>query len=615
MKYAAIDFETYYDADYSLKEIGVREYVEHKKFDAYLVAVHGAEIHYVGHPSKFDWRALTNYTLIAHNAAFDGLVFKRLQRDGIIPADLNYLGWVDTADLAVYVGGPRNLQGAVKELLGIEMSKVVRNKMKGKTYDMAVSAGMLKELLEYGGVDAELSYQLWMRYHEQWPLQEQRISQLNREACWRGVHVNVEALTHALRGAGAKSFPGWSTDDKFEGAEIQLFNALKKMPWADTDKPLSPDAIRRECAKCGIVMPASLAKTSEDAILWEETYAEKYPWVAAIRDFRRLSTLVSKLRTLEAGVGEDDRFSYSCKYFGAAITGRDSGKSDDEGAKFNVKNMYRKPLFGIDLRRLLTPAPGHKFIIADYAQIEARILLWRVGDKSFIDLINAEHNLYQAYAKKQGKYQGTDLKKDDPDFYQYCKTEVLSCGYQCGAARYQSVAKAQYGLDLTLAEAEAGVNRYRTTFSLVPQYWRRHQNNFQFSINHRDATHETELASGRVLTYYNPSRRLGSHGRPEMVAQDTRGGTFTKHYGGLLTGHEIQATARDVMCEAWRQLAGEGLSIPLTVYDELVFEVKEDVADYKYTVDHIQEVMKTCAPWLKGCPLDTEVKVLDYYTK
>ena len=43
----AIDFETYYDKDYSLTNMSPWDYVHDRKFDAYLVSIHGRTSTYV----------------------------------------------------------------------------------------------------------------------------------------------------------------------------------------------------------------------------------------------------------------------------------------------------------------------------------------------------------------------------------------------------------------------------------------------------------------------------------------------------------------------------------------------------------------------------------------
>lgn len=619
-RYIAFDAETYYDAEYDIKTLGVWAYVFHpSKFDCYLISIEGDGISFVGHPSKFDWNKLRDAILVAHNAAFDGLVLKRLVDDHVAPEFLRNVNWVCTADLSVYLSAPRSLDKTMQQLFGIKVSKVMRTEMKGKTYAMAVSAGLEEKLLTYGGDDAKYCYRIWQQYGHLWPEKERRASKLNREAGWYGVNINVDALNHALIGTGAQVFPGWVTDDKFEGLEIQQFNALRSLPWVKNgEPPLSPEAIRAEGRRVGMVdIPASLAATSQDAMDWEDRYADKFPWVAAIRTYRRTNALMKKFQSIKAGLRPDNTFSYQTRYFGAH-TGRFSGGSNekDDGLRFNIQNLPRKPMFGVDLRKVIIPRPGKRFVIIDYAQIEARMLLWRVGDKTFMDMLRKEGNLYQAYAKKRGTYSGSALKKDNFDLYQHSKVEVLGCGYACGANKYKHVAKSQYDIVYTDDEAKAAIKGYRLSFPLVPLYWAMHHGQFRSSINHGDATHEIVLASNRKLVYFNPQGKFGEseHGkRFEMMTQFVIGGPQKKVYGGLLTENEIQATSRDVMVDGWIATYDAGYAPLFSVHDELVFEV--DVKDNVGVVKDLQHLMCNSSLYMSDCPLDTEAQILDYYTK
>jgi hypothetical protein len=617
----SIDYETYFDKDYSIEDSGVYNYVHDPRFDAYLVAVHCDEFQWVGHPSKFDWNKIGDALLIAHNVAFDGAVTRRLIDDGKIPKYLLNNQWADTADLAVYFKAPRNLKGACEHLLKIDMKKTVRTKMKGKTYAMAVSAGMEDELLKYGGDDAKFCFMLWKEYGHKWPEKERRLSTLNREACQRGITINTEALQHALTGVGARKFPGWETPADFKGLEIQQHEALITLPWIKAgEPPLSPDALRAEARRVGITeVPASLAATSQDAIDWEDKWADKFPWVAGFRTYRRTNFLMKKFLSLKAGLRPDGVFPYQCKYFGGHL-GRFSGGSGhkDEGNKFNIQNLPRKPMFGVDLRRLIIPPKGCKWVISDYAQIEARVLLWRVHDTGFMDMLRREGNLYQAYAKMKGVYKGTKLKKDDFDLYQHSKVEVLGCGYQCGADKYRKVAKTQYDIDYTEAEARAAVFGYRKTFPLVPEHWAWHQRQLGYSVAHRDPTHEIELASGRNLVYFNPAgeKAMASWGKEhfELSVQTVMGGPRKKMYGGKLTENEIQATARDIMVDGWLACDAAGFPVSFSVHDELALAVPESSNPVSSAKD-IQYLMTHSSPWVEGCPLDTEAFILDYYMK
>ena len=95
----AIDFETYYDKDYSLTNMSPWDYVHDRRFDAYLVSVHGENLDYVGPPGEFDWKKLAGADIVAHNIAFDGLVLRRLIE----------LGKARLRAPGVLYGGPRSL--------------------------------------------------------------------------------------------------------------------------------------------------------------------------------------------------------------------------------------------------------------------------------------------------------------------------------------------------------------------------------------------------------------------------------------------------------------------------------------------------------------------------
>ena len=133
-KFAALDFETYYSKDYSIQGSSTYQYVHHPEFDAYLVSIWSPEVSYVGRTDDFkDWKKFEGYTFIAHNASFDQRCFERCVELGIIP-DVD-VSWVCSADMCVYFQYQRNLKGAAKEILGVDMDKGVRSNMKGKTWD------------------------------------------------------------------------------------------------------------------------------------------------------------------------------------------------------------------------------------------------------------------------------------------------------------------------------------------------------------------------------------------------------------------------------------------------------------------------------------------------
>ena len=71
-KIFALDFESYYDKECSIKTYGPLGYFSHPQFDAYMVSVVGNEgTSYVGHPKEFNWSLLNDNIVLSHNASFD----------------------------------------------------------------------------------------------------------------------------------------------------------------------------------------------------------------------------------------------------------------------------------------------------------------------------------------------------------------------------------------------------------------------------------------------------------------------------------------------------------------------------------------------------------------
>ena len=81
----AVDFETHYAADYSVKDMGNRAYCNDPRFNAWAVSVYDGATTWAGRPKDFDWQSLHGREWVSHHREFDKAVFERLQRDGSSP--------------------------------------------------------------------------------------------------------------------------------------------------------------------------------------------------------------------------------------------------------------------------------------------------------------------------------------------------------------------------------------------------------------------------------------------------------------------------------------------------------------------------------------------------
>jgi len=602
----AIDFETYYDRDYSLKKMDAWSYVHHPQFDCYLMSVYGDEFKWVGHPKDFQcWEIFNGATLLAHNAAFDSLVFRRLQALKIIP-QIGNLIWRCTASLSVYLSAPRSLKGACKQLLNIDVDKTQRSKASGQSgADLFGNEAMFAYALE----DARLCYLLWEKFNHLWPDDEKELATLTFEWGQQGIGVDLQTLEKSI-----------------QTLEKQRFDAVQHLPWVDDfneDTPLSHRQLTLACREAGIPSPVSLAMDDPDCEAWEEKYGPEYPWVNAMRIFRRTNMLLSRfyaVRNRLVVFGRDGspsrpssatchptpdtcfRFPYGMKYFGA-VPGRWSGD-----AGFNVQNMPRGELFGVNLRSCFQPSDGRVFIIADLCQIEPRILAWLIDDEAFLSLVRSGVDIYEAHARStMGYSESRPLKEFDPDKRALAKARVLGLGYGCGPQKFVTVAKTLGGIDISFADAKKTVADFRSKNPRISRLWNRLDRDFKRSAG---GDYTIELPSGRVLRYFNVAKTP----RGYYAAATERGGKLRSLYGCLLTENLVQATARDLFAEHLLQIHRAGIGrIVFHVHDEVIVEVPESQAEEARA--QIQSIMSTTPEWLSGCPVAAESKILTRYTK
>lgn len=127
----AIDFETYYDDKCNVKTLGLYDYLQHEKFDPYLMSVVGTNgFEWIGNPSDFDWSYLEGARLVSHNAEFDEGVYYTGVAKGLWQQIL-ISDWICTANICSSLGLPRSLKGAMSKVFHVNISKKNRTDMKG----------------------------------------------------------------------------------------------------------------------------------------------------------------------------------------------------------------------------------------------------------------------------------------------------------------------------------------------------------------------------------------------------------------------------------------------------------------------------------------------------
>jgi hypothetical protein len=649
--HVAVDFETYYDADCSIRDSTVVNYVGNPKFDAYLVSVYAPDFTFVGNPKDLDWSILSKYSpWVAHNAGFDSAVFEHERSVGNIKYDGDPQ-WECTADLSVYIQAPRSLQGASYALLDQEVSKEVRDSMKGKNWADIVGAGMAEDVLAYALADSELCYALWAKYSHLWPDTERMVSKVTRLMSQRGVKVDEEKLNTSI-----------------DMLEQVVFDSRNNIPWVEEydskyKKNYPPTSVRGlalTCDKHGIDPPASTAEDSDERKSWEAEHGKKFPWIKHMGNFRKANKHLKIIKRVKERL-INGVMPYGLKYFGADATGRWSGD-----AGFNTQNMPRGETFGVDIRSFFVPRKGKKFVIADLSQIEPRCLSALIGDWNFLDKLATGMSPYEAHARDTMNWTGGLLKKENSELYTLAKARVLSLGYgaswqsfikqagKYGASeilrapvsseqvsdfrayleRFSRFAKntnaVAHGKDQLLtwfdnapqSDRNEAVNAYmqvmdfRNCNPALVKEWNRLDRLFRDSAS--QAKHGSKftyvLPSGRALQYFNIHKEPVKGYCCFTQMPDAPDYKRTRYmYGSKIFQNACQSFARDIFADIMVRLHGAGYDIVLQIHDEVVIEVDAEYAE-EAKID-ILKFMSTPPHWAEDLPLSADAVITDRYQK
>ena len=591
MKTYALDYETYYDKQCSIKKLGPLGYFSHPEFDAYMLTVKGTDgTEFVGHPKDFNWKLLIGNTALSHNASFDETLYLYGVTQSWWP-EVKPAAWHCTADLAAYCRLPRSLKGATATAFGLEIDKSTRDNMSGKRWE-SMTDEFKAEVSAYAIKDSELCLRIWEEFADRWPEEERVISTLNRRICQGGLPIDTDLLKSQL-----------------EIINEKLFEAESAIPWLGTKPLLSRAAFDEECQKVGLEPPASLAKTNPESKKWLDYNSQKHDWIAATQNWRRINAIKKKVESFDVATMPDGRYYGGCMYFGAH-TGRFSGG----GGNLNLQNLPREEMFGVNLRHLISTKEDKRLVVADLSQIEVRTLCWLAGDKNMLKEIEESEDIYEAFAIRFGQWDSRrEFFKKVPNLRHKIKAMVLGCGYGAGKKRFAEMS------NMEQSEADKAVDLYRDAMESVTRLWRQYNADISGAYNLSNQGMPTpftvDLPSGRVLNYGLISADKVEGGRTQHTAYFPKGAKMVpiRLWGGFIAENASQALARDIFSDMLVRVAAAGHNIIMHVHDEIVVEADADKADAAL-VD-ILNIMSTPPEWIADIPLSAEGTTMTCYTK
>ena len=269
---------------------------------------------------------------------------------------------------------------------------------------------------------------------------------------------------------------------------------------------------------------------------------------------------------------------------------------------------------------------GHRFIIADFSAIEARVIAWLSGEKWRLDVFKTHGKIYEASASQMFKVPIEQITKGSA-LRQKGKVAELALGYQGGPNAMINMGALDMGL--TIEELPEIVSRWRNANKKIVQYWNTVDHASFQAVNDgipQLISHGIKFAiekeilfiqlpSKRRLAYLNPTIRDNRFGNASIVYagmdQTTKQWTKIETYGGKLVENIVQAVARDCLTEAMLRLDAAGYKIVMHIHDEVVLEVPDGFG----SMEEVNEIMSKPIEWAKDLPLTADSYETLYYKK
>ena len=661
MKTLSIDIETY--SNVPLQKSGVYRYCESPNFEILLFgySADSGPVQVVdlacGEKIPADvLDALTDDTVTkwAFNASFERVCLSRYLRDLGISLDpfhdkhplsqemapfLNPESWRCSMVWAATMGLPLSLEG-VGAVLGLEKQKLTEGKELIKFFcqpcaptkangqrtrnrpfhapdkwdafkrynmrDVETEMGIQQRLAKFPVPD-----QVWEEYH------------IDQEINDCGVRLDME-LVHAAIDMDTRS-------------RQELTTAMKRM--TSLENPNSVQQMKQWLSDNGMETE-SLDKKAVAELL-KDAPAELREVLSLRQQLAKSS--VRKYQAMENTVCSDSRARGMFQFFGAARTGRFSGRNIQlqnlpqnhlpdlaearalvRAGDFDaVKLLYEDVPDTLSqlIRTAFIPKDGAQFLVADFSAIEARVIAWYAGETWRQKVFEQGGDIYCASASQMFKVP-VEKHGINGHLRQKGKIAELALGYGGSVGALKAMGAIEMGL--TEDELPPLVDAWRQSNPRIVEFWwavdravmeavryKHSTSSYGLTFSCRSGMLFITLPSGRNLAYVKPKIGTNKFGG-ECITYEGVGATKKwerlDSYGPKFVENIVQATARDILCYAMRTL--RCCSIVMHIHDELVIE-----ADPCMSLDAVCEQMSRTPPWATGLLLRADGYATPFYKK
>ena len=306
-----------------------------------------------------------------------------------------------------------------------------------------------------------------------------------------------------------------------------------------------------------------------------EPLKDEHEVIAMILEYRELSKLKSTyLDPLPALVHPETGRIHTTFNQAVVATGRLSSTNP------NLQNIPVRTSIGRQIRKAFTAKKGSKLLVADYSQIELRILAHISEEPALIEAFQAGEDIHSRTA---AQIYDTDISNVKSDMRRVAK--IINFGVLYGMSAHRLTRE----LNIDYAEADTFIKTYFERYPKVQAYI---DNTLEFCREHKFV--ETLLGRRRMI--------------PDILSSNRNAREYAERTAYNMP---IQGTAADIMKLAMIKLAPKlrefDARLTLQVHDELIVEAAEE--DVPAVSELMQRTMASA--YEMKVPLVTEVGVGD----
>lgn len=607
-----VDFETHYSQEYSLRSqsLSMTDYIRDDRFETQCVSVwldswdkpvtvpgwDAAEL-----LASIDW---ARTAFCAHHTQFDGLI--ATHHYGIRP-----LFWIDTISMYRLLHGvdvPAGLiaAGPMYGFEGKSKSKALEDVKGMRLADMPDE--LLDLLMEYNDSDTFQTMGIFRKMRPSVPDDEMRIIDLTVSMYTEPVLLLDEqrlVQLHRREADRRATTIGAAGTDRATLGSAQRFADHLRSLGVDPPTKVSPKTKKLAYAFAKTDLEFKALLKHEDPMVRSAVEARLCVKSALIED--RSHRLLKRV-----GLPTPMYYNYA-----AARTLRWGG-----GDKVNWQNMAKKGE-GAELRMSLTAPEGCSLVIADAAQIEARMVAWLANDIELLEAFARGDDVYAINAT--GIYGYLVTAGTHPSERFAGKVLSLSCQYGAGGAKVSNVFRlGNMGppVDISIAEARELVAKWRYARSRITGLWDDlGQAAFDSwirqigTVDLGPVTFERykndgyiHLPNGTYMKY----RQVSQHDRD--IYYNSKNGAV-KVWGGYLLENVAQALSCVLLKQQMLEMVDrlDPMRMAATTHDEVLLVTNDrDAARF---ADEVKSIMSTTQPWCEGLPLNADVHTSKNYSK